>query len=303
LATAVIFPAFVDEYSGMEEDLLRSYTNNFKRYLENASALLHADLTQFSFRSYNFLGDEERTQYMSYIFNCTVADILDSLDIKPSFVSGYSMGIYSALYYAGTVSFEDGLSLVKNAWDIISGITAGGNYGMGMIIGLEENDIISFLDNDTEICNRNNKHTFIVSGSKHSVENVLSKAKIEGALKASLLPVSNPYHSRILKDAPEKFKKPVYSVKFNNPEYSYLSALDQRIIQSGSDLRKEVIMNLSHKMNWQSTVETMIGHNTDLFFECGAGDGLTRNSRFIEGSYKSFSIAKIEAFLKAYSQR
>jgi malonyl CoA-acyl carrier protein transacylase len=303
LAVAVIFPAFVNEYTGAEDNLLSSSDNNFTWLLEKASDILKADLMGFDFSNNNFLQDEEKTQYISYIFSCSVADILLRNNVYPSFISGYSMGIYAALYYCRSVSFDDGLKLVKNAWEIISAITAGHNYGMGMVIGLEEKDLLPIMESeeDIEICNRNNRHTYIISGSRKAVENVLASSKNEGALKTSMLPVSNPYHSRFLKSCVKSFEAVVNELQFSDPSYRYISALDQHIIETREDLRKEVILNLSEKMNWSETMNTLIKLGADAIFECGAGDGLTRNSRFIDGSFKSFSINKLEGFLKSIS--
>jgi [acyl-carrier-protein] S-malonyltransferase len=301
LAIAVIFPAFVNEYTGAEENFLSSSENSFTRLLEKASAILKTDLTGFDFINNNFLHDEEKTQYISYIFSCCVADILSGNNVNPSYISGYSMGIYATLYYCRSVSFDNGLMLVKNAWEIISAITAGHSYGMGMIIGLEEKDLLSIMESemDIEICNRNNRHTFIISGSRMAVENVLASAKNEGALKTSILPVSNPYHSRFLKSCAKSFEVIVSKLELSDPLYRYISALDQRIIGTGKDLKKEVILNLSEKMNWAETMNSLIKQDVDVVIECGAGDGLTRNSRFIDGNFKSFSINKLEGFLKS----
>jgi malonyl CoA-acyl carrier protein transacylase len=301
LTAGVIFPAFVNEYNGFEESLLSSYGNNFNHLLEQASDILKFDLTGFDFSHNNFLQDEEKTQYISYIFSCSVADILTKLNVEPSLISGYSMGIYSALYYCHSVSFDEGLKLVKNAWKIIAGITAGDTYGMGMIIGLEESDLMTIMETEgeIEICNRNNRHTFIISGARKAVENVLVSAKNEGALRTSLLPVSNPYHSRFLKGCLKPFEAVVSELEFPDPSFRYISTLDQHIIETREDLRNEVVLNLSEKMDWAETMNTMIKMGADVIFECGAGDGLTRNSRFIDGSFQSYSINKFEGFLKS----
>jgi malonyl CoA-acyl carrier protein transacylase len=52
-------------------------------------------------------------------------------------------------------------------------------------------------------------------------------------------------------------------------------------------------------MNWLKTMSRLINQGSDNFFECGAGDGLTRNARFIEGDFKSYSVAKLDKFLEA----
>jgi len=301
LKASIIFPAFVNEYTGAEAQLLAGFENNFVRFLENASDFLEMDLTTFDFQKNNFLNDELKSQCISYLFSCSVADILKGKKVRSSFVSGYSMGIYAALYYCGSVSFNDGLMMVKTAWDVISGVAGDGSYGMGMIIGLEESDLLNMLGatENVEICNQNNKHTFIISGSRNGIESVLASARREGAMKANTIPVSKPYHSQFLKSAGPEFARLIGKVSFRSPDYKYISAIDQKIIETPYDLKNEVILNLSCRVNWLNTMRLLIKQGTDLFFECGAGDGLSRNTRFIEGNFKSFSVAKIDKFLEA----
>jgi malonyl CoA-acyl carrier protein transacylase len=301
LETSIIFPAFVNEYSGSEGQILSAFENNFNRYISQASAILKLDLTGFDFKNNDFLDNEFRSQCISYLFSCSVADILKDQNIKPSFVSGYSMGIYASLYYCGSVAFNDGLILLKIAWDIISGVTEDGQYGMGMIIGLNEADLNNFIETEgeVEICNQNNQHTFIISGKLKAVENVLMLAKTEGALRANLLPVSKPYHSRFLKRTTPEFVDKIKKLPFTPPSCRYVSAIDQQIIESAEGLKKEVIRNLSNRMNWLNTMNFLLKLGTVTFFECGAGDSLTRNARFVEGDFKSFSINKFDKFLEA----
>jgi [acyl-carrier-protein] S-malonyltransferase len=304
LKTSIIFPAFVSEYSGFEEAALKDFENNFASRLKYASETTGQDLTGFDFQNRNFLNDELKSQYISYLFSCSLSDILKSEKIHSSFVSGYSMGIYAALYYCGSVTFSDGLRLLKHAWEVISAAAAGGEYGMGMIIGLEKPDLLKLTrGHDVEICNQNNRHTFIISGSAPGVVSVLTSARNEGAMRANSIPVSKPYHSHFLKDTASGFSSLIEMIRFRSPDYTYISSIDQHIVVTPDQLRKEVIRNLSCTMNWLETMNFMISRGTDIFFECGAGDGLTRNTRFIDGTFRSFSIAKLDRFLDASREK
>lgn len=294
--TAILFPAYVPELTGKEPDALKGHEKKFKARLDDASGLLGMDLTMFDFHTNDFTDDEEKSQYISYIFSCTVADILKEKDVRPSYVSGYSMGLYAALYYCRALTFEDGLMLVKRAWDQISDVIGKEKYGMGMIIGLSETDVLKLIGAGTGviICNQNNPHTCIISGNLYRIEQVLALAKNEGALKFSLLPVSKPYHTEILKEAIPGFEKFLDQTAVRDPSCAYLSSLNQEIIRSGEGLRGELIRNLYSRMNWFETMKTLIGHGTDVFFECGAGDGLTKNFRFIDKKVKALSSDKID---------
>jgi len=211
------------------------------------------------------------------------------------------MGIYAALFYCGSVTFKDGLMLVKSAWEKISKVTADGKYGMGMIVGLSEPDILDLLQGsaDARICNQNNLHTFIISGTYDAVAGILSLAKAEGALRTNILPVSKPYHSDFIRDAVPEFSNIVREMTFMDPAYKYISNIGQKIILTPDGLREEVISNLYSRMNWFNAMNYLLALGADVFFECGAGDGLTRNFRFIEGNYKSFSVNTLDDFIKA----
>jgi len=211
------------------------------------------------------------------------------------------MGIYAALYYCGSVDFIPGLRMVKQAWEVICRVAEEGSYGMGMIIGLDEKDLLDLLHSmqGIEISNQNNPYTFILSGTKKAVEHILNKAREEGALRATLMPVSKPYHSAFLKNASPGFARTISDIAFRAPEYPYVSAMDQNVILTGEGLRKDAILNLSRRMNWLKTMNGLLSKGTDLIFECGAGDGLTRNARFIEGKFQSFSVEKLEEFMKS----
>jgi [acyl-carrier-protein] S-malonyltransferase len=301
LAISVLFPAFAVEYSGTEEGAISVFENNFRNLIETASHILESDLSGFDFLKNNFLDDELKSQYISYIYSCSVADILRNEKIDTSFISGYSMGIYASLYYCRSISFIDGIKLIKYAWETISGLTREGKYGMGMVIGLEQSDIEKYLKpiSEVEICNQNNPYTFIISGKLSGIEKVLGLAKEEGALRTNLLPVSKPYHSELLKQTAPEFTRLISNILFSVPEYNYISAMDQKVITTGEGLRNEVIENLSCRMSWIETMKKMIALGTDTFFECGAGESLTRNLRFIEGAQKSFSVGKLDKFLEA----
>ena len=259
METSIIFPAFVNEYTGSEGKAISAFENSFISRLSGASDILGVDLRGFDFIENNFLDNEIKSQYISYIYSCSVADILKRENIRPLSVSGYSMGIYAALYYCGSIGFREGLMMVKSAWEVISAVTATGKYGMGMIIGLEESDILTIMypSDNVEICNQNNRHTFIISGSSDAVESVLISAKTEGALRANIIPVTKPYHSQILKNTGPEFTKVISSYSIGPPVYRYISSIDQRVKETAEEIRNEVIKNMNNLDSYEKKYSDM----------------------------------------------
>ena len=210
------------------------------------------------------------------------------------------MGIYAALYYCGSVGFLQGLRMVRQAWETISQVAADGLFGMGMVIGLTESELSVLLEGmeEVEISNQNNPYTFILSGSRRTVEAVLAAAREEGAMRATLLPVSKPYHSKFLEGASPGYAGAIRALPFKDPEYRYISSMDQHVLTTGEGRRQEARLNLSSRMNWLKTVQCMLASASTLILECGAGDGLTRNARCIGGNFRSFPVDKLETFLE-----
>lgn len=264
-----------------------------------ASETLDTELTGFDFIENPLLDDELKSQYIAYIYSCAVADGLLAQNVAPVHVSGYSMGIYAALYYCSAIGFTDGLFLIRSAWEKISEATRKGRYGMGMIIGLKEEDITCFggYGKDVAICNRNNPYTFIITGKRDAVEAVLSASLEEGALRASLLPVTRPYHSALLKTTSPGFGNAISHLEIVDPSPAYFSALSQEEIVTGDELRDELIRNIFSRMNWFETMKALIEKGVSAFYECGAGDGLTKNFRFIDGGFKAYPVEKLLQFI------
>jgi [acyl-carrier-protein] S-malonyltransferase len=299
MKTALIFPAFVSEYHGTEISAIREFGIGLDRLLEDASEMLGTRLTDFDPVRNNFLEDELRSQYVSYIYSCAMAGILSHHGFRPASAAGYSMGIYAALYHCGAIGFRDGLKLIRKAWELISDSCREGEYGMGMIIGLAEEEIGNWCAEvgNVWICNRNNPHTYIVSGEKPSVSRVLELSAEEGALKANPLRVSKPYHSPLLEDAGERFGAFLEGFPIRPAQVPCISGIDQKILRTEGEIRHELARNICSRMNWMESVKYLSGQGIELFFECGAGDGLTKNNRFIEGGPRSIPAHQVRRFL------
>jgi [acyl-carrier-protein] S-malonyltransferase len=290
--SAYIFPAFINEYpenpfSGMQE-----LHDHFHDLLTESASCIDPELAEFDFVSNHFLWDELKTQYLTCIYSCAVAKILDEKKIIPAFSAGYSMGIYAALVHARVVTFADGLLLIKKAYESIRKIIQDHKYGMCSVIGLTREDInrlICSFDLRVEITNQNSDFAFVLSGFHKDIINMIHAATEEGALHTHLLNVSLPYHSGFLKETRHAFSNFIESIRFANPRIKIISLVDQQILQYPSDIKEELIKNLFTPLNWYKTQLELLGSGVNLFVECGPGKNLVKNSKFIEGDYEFYS--------------
>jgi len=223
--------------------------------------------------------------------------------INPDDIAGYSMGLYACLYCGGAITFKQGLDLIRKAYDLIKETTDHLDAGMGSIVGLSREDINGLIkDNksDVQIVNKNGTHSFLLSGIKSAIINVLDTAKNEGALHTAMLNVKSPYHTRLLNQASVMFDKfIVENIQIKDSSFKIVSALDQRIFQSASEIQNELVNNLNSNIDWLETMEKMIGFGVNQFVECGAGNSLFRIGKFIKGDFKIYTMNKLDKIIGA----
>ena len=294
--TAFIFPAFITEYTKKELDFLRDNQIDFNNYVKKTYDIIGVELPEFSYESQVFKNDELLSQITAYLFSCAISDVLKQKSIYPKYISGYSMGIYASLYAANSIGIEDGIKLIYKAFELVNDLSCSGEYGMGAIIGLSLEDVEKLiLDNnlETEIININNRHSLVLAGKKDDIITVLEKAKNEGALSVAKLRVNTPYHSKYLLRFSDKFNNFIQTLNIRDTEIPIVSTYDQRIIEKSSDIKSELVFNLTERINWFKTMQKLIDLKMNTLYECGAGKDLNKIARFIEGDYNIKSIYKI----------
>lgn len=293
---AFLFPAFITDYTQKELELLSGNGIDFNVYLKTASDKLGIVLPKFSYTEEDFRNDELLAQIIAYLFSCAFSDLLKKKNIKPSFGAGYSMGIYANLYAAESISLEEGIHIIYNAFKLVNELACSGKYGMGGIIGLnvdDINEIIKKSNSNIEIINSNSEFSHVVAGTKNDVNTVLRLATIEGALNAVELNVKTPYHSRFLTVFDDRFTSFVNTIVLKAPKFPIVSTFDQRLITTSDELKKELVFNLTSKINWYKTMQVLLKNRVNEFYECGAGKDLSKIARFIDGDFKFFSIYKM----------
>ncbi len=294
--SAFIFPAFITEFTRNEIEFLDKNSVDFNDYLHRASVALNIDLPEFSYNTDVYRNDELNSQLLAYLLSCAFSDILQKKGIVPELIAGYSMGIYASLYAAKSITIEDGAKLIFNAYNLVKNLTKTRIYGMGAIIGLSTEDVGNLIQDsapDIEIININNEHSLVIAGKKDDVLLVLKKAKEEGAFSAAELTVDTPYHSKYLLKYSEPFQKFINTISIKSAEIPIISTYDQREFTKLSEIKSELISNLTGKINWYKTMQKLIENNVSEIYECGAGKDLKKISRFIAGNYKMKSIYKI----------
>ncbi|MEI6122848.1 MAG: hypothetical protein WCQ95_04400 [Bacteroidota bacterium] len=302
MKTAHIFPAFVPEYLGIEQEVLQYYDINLQKYLEKATIITQFDLTKFDIIKNNFHDKPLESQFIAYVFSCCISDLLHRLHKKPDFVLSYSMGIYAAMYHCGSINFSTGLQLITEAYNSIERNLPSKKSGMAAIGGLSYDDVLHLIkvsENEATIINQNSEFSFLLSGNYSKLEQLIEQAKAEGAMQARLLPVFHPYHTASLKNAAVEFADILQKMAITNSQYPYVSSLDQRILLDKNQIINELKCNLYLSFDWWKTIKLVVQHNCDTLIECGAGESLYKIGKFIEGDFRIFNLKKIKQYLNS----
>lgn len=291
---AFIFPAFITEFTGKEISFLQHNQVDINDYIQTISKCLPIDLPKFSY-DHHFHKEELNSQLIAYSFSCAFYDILKSKKIVPNYIAGYSMGIYASLYAAGSIHFNEGAKLIFEAYNLVKKLSEEKLFGMGAIVGLSCNDLNTLLlkgNYNLEIINTNNEHSLVLAGKKDDLTKLIAEAKKEGALSASELTVNTPYHSTYLKPFAGLFKKYINLLPVSECQVPVISTFDQREFYQVKDIKMELVMNLTERINWHKTMQKLIQNNVTEMYECGAGKDLKKISRFIKGNYQIKSVYK-----------
>ncbi len=282
--------------------MLSLLSSDFDALLKRAAEVTRSDLTGFRIGTNDFLKEELKNQYISYVFSCAVVNILKSRGLTPDCLAGLSMGIYAALYAGNSISFEDGLRCIKAAYNLSVSRLNQYDFGMGSIIGLthgELNNIVLSTSKEVTIVNTIGLYSYVISGISSEVKKVAQNAMEEGAFHSGLLDVSCPYHSKFMSDVASEFYAYVNELSMGISEIPLVSVIDQSTFRKKEEIAHELARNLDSEINWFRTMQTMIEMGIQTFIECGAGKSLYKIGKFIEGDFTIYPMNKLNGYLNA----
>jgi len=291
---AFFYPAFVLKYIGKEISILERNKVSFSRKLLEASDYTGADVSDFDIVNNNYLGDELKNQYLSYIFSCSFSDLLKENGVDADYIAGFSMGIYAALYKAGSFDFRTGLLMIKDVFYTIKDIVAGKDFSMASVIGFSEEEISTYLlkFSSIECVIQNGGHSFVLSGPAENMGSALEYFQEEGAIHLSKFSVSCPYHSSVLSPHKGLFDKILKKYSMNDAIIPISSFIDNRQVHTCEEIKEEIVKNIISPLNFYNALIYLQNQGVHEIIEVGPGDSLTKSSRFIEGDFKFQALAK-----------
>ncbi|CAN7407101.1 ACP S-malonyltransferase [Rhizobium sp. LjRoot254] len=229
------------------------------------------------------------------------------LKSKVAYVAGHSLGEYSALCAAGTFTLADTARLLRIRGNAMQAAVPAGKGAMAAIIGLEHSAVEAICQSVAslgacQIANDNGGGQLVVSGEKAAVEQAAALAKEQKALRAILLPVSAPFHSRLMAPAADAMSEALSKVQANNPIVPVVANVRAAPVTDASEIVKLLVEQVTGQVRWRETVEWFAANGVTSLYEIGSGKVLTGLVRRIDKSLAGTAVntpADIDAALTA----
>ncbi|MDE2062440.1 MAG: ACP S-malonyltransferase [Bradyrhizobium sp.] len=197
-----------------------------------------------------------------------------------AFVAGHSLGEYSALAAAGSLSVSDTARLLRVRGIAMQKAVPVGVGAMAALLGLDYDTAVAVADEAAqgEVCqaaNDNGGGQVVVSGDKAAVERAVEIAKTRGAKRAMLLPVSAPFHCRLMQPAANAMAEALAGVTIKPPAVPVVSNVLAAPISEPDEIRRRLIEQVTGTVRWRESVVYMARHGVTRFFEIGSGKVLS----------------------------
>lgn len=214
---------------------------------------------------------------------------------RPEYVAGHSLGEYSALFAAGSISLTDAVQTVRSRGRYMQEAVPVGTGAMAAVIGAELKDIERACAEASQgqVCapaNINSPNQVVIAGDAEAVERASELLRTGGAKRVLELNVSAPFHSALMRPAQERLAIDLQAISFANLSVPLVTNVDAIVIRKGAEARESLVRQVSSPVRWLESIELLIKEGVDTFVEVGPGKVLTGLMRQISREVKCFNV-------------
>jgi len=278
-AIVFVFPGQGSQYVGMGKELAERYPEAAAVFQE-AAAALGRPLEQLCF--YGPAADLTRTENTQpAVLTVSIAcyQVLAARGIRPAAVAGHSLGEYSALVAAGSLSFSDAVRLVEKRAQFMAAAVPAGQGGMVAILGLEAAKVDALCrevrEGTAEAANLNAPGQVVVAGDQQGLTAISSLARAAGAKRVIPLQVSGPFHSRLMALAAQQLAEVIAKVELAAPRIPLVANATADYSRTAAEVRENLIKQVASPVRWQESIERLLNDGCRTFIEVGPGDVLS----------------------------
>ncbi len=295
--TVFLFPGQGSQYAGMGKSLALQFPSA-KAVFEEADSVLGFAISKLCFEGpEEELKLTENTQPALVATSIAALAVLSELGHSPDFVAGHSLGEYSALVDAGSLKFADALRLVRNRGRYMQQAVPQGVGAMAALLRLPEGKLDEVLQSAAEgeivtAANLNSPDQIVIAGHATAVGRAMELAKLAGAKRAILLPVSAPFHCPLMLPAQTALKPDLEATHFADLSVPLMNNWQAQLIQSGELARIGLFEQVPNPVRWTESIRKLIELGGSRWIEVGPGAVLGGLLKNIDANHKAIKFGE-----------
>ncbi len=295
---SVIFPGQGSQIVGMGKDLHSKY-NIIKKLFKEADEILGFSISNIILEGPKEKLDlTENTQPAIFLLGYSIFNLLKKenfIDLnKAKFFAGHSLGEYTALASAEVLSFSETLKILKIRGNAMQNSVPKGEGGMVAVLGSDIKKIEDIINNNSKlyecfIANDNSDGQIVVSGKTNDLDKFILDLK-KNSIKNIKLPVSAPFHCKLMRKATEVMKIEIEKLNIQDPKNILISNVTGKKIENSSEIKDLLIKQIESRVRWRESVKYMIDNGVNNFVEIGPGKVLSGLIKRIDRNVKVSAI-------------
>jgi [acyl-carrier-protein] S-malonyltransferase len=280
---ALLFPGQGSQQVGMGRDVFERSAAG-RAVFENADAALGFPLSTICFE-----GPEEelvRTEIQQPAILTTSLALLraleETIELRPSYVAGHSLGEYSALVASGALDFDEAVLLVHARGRFMQEAVPEGTGAMAAVLGCTPEDVVAACEKAraetgavVEAANLNAPQQTVVAGAAPAVKRACENARAAGARRTVPLPVSAPFHCSLMRPAAEKLSGELARVRFADPVPPVVTNVEAEPNSEGGRVADLLRRQVTAPVRFTDMVRRLASLGVEAVLEVGPGSVLS----------------------------
>jgi [acyl-carrier-protein] S-malonyltransferase len=301
MSLAYIFPGQGSQYPGMGKNLAENFSA-VAQLFEEFDEALHFSISRMCFEgSAEELQLTENTQPSIFAVSAATLHVMESEGFpRPDFVAGHSLGEYSALFGARSLTAVDAIKTVRSRGRYMQEAVPVGVGAMAAVIGAELKTIEAACAEAAQgqVCapaNINSPSQVVIAGNTEAVDRASELLRSRGAKRVLKLNVSAPFHSALMMPAQERLATDLEQIDFAKLQTPLVTNVDAKVIVEGPEAADALVRQVSAPVRWLQSMELLINEGVDTFIEVGPGKILSGLMRQISRQVKCFNVEDVDS--------
>lgn len=271
---AYVFPGQGSQYVGMGKDLA-AQSDNAHAMFEKADAIVGAPLSKICFEGPDEeLKQTKNTQPAIFLHSVVLSSLMQPETV--AMAAGHSLGEYSALVYAGAMTFEDGLKIVRLRGELMQRAGEENPGTMAAVVGMEGAALEAVCAEASaagivQCANFNSPGQTVISGSVAGVQKAMELAKAGGAKLVKQLQVSGAFHSPLMNSARQGLSDALKNISIRDARIPVYTNVTAKPVQQATEIRRMLEEQVTSAVRWDDSIRNMTAAGATSFVEIGPG--------------------------------